>query len=239
MQESHMVGTEFAGETLAPAFKSLCAAGRTGVLTVSSPPTVRTILLQAGQPVFANSNNPDERFNGFLMRNELVSFSDLMRAVELMVRESLRLGEILVREEILDPPRVAQGLQLQVHEIACRALVVREGRLGFSEEPVPAYDDVRFRVPANTLIREAFQTVNGLYRILREIGGTDAVYAPADRFDQEVATAGLSQPETRSLPLFREPRGLAQLCNESVLPDFQVCRLVWTLLTIGAITRLE
>jgi hypothetical protein len=56
---------------------------------------------------------------------------------------------------------------------------------------------------------------------------------------KSLCTAGLTEKESRSLSYFREPKGLVQLCNETSLADFHVCHLVWVLLTIGAITRIE
>jgi hypothetical protein len=233
------VESRLAGESLAPAFKSLCTAGRTGILTVRADQTVRTISLREGRPVFASSNNPDERFNGVLIRHGMVSFTSLMSAVEKMVRESRRLGEILVREKILDAGRVAAALRLQIREILCHALVVCQGRFHFAEQPVPPYDDVAFRMPVNSVIREALRGVAGFHRILDEVGGTGALFVAGERFQEETASASLDPNEIKELPLFHEPKPLAQLCSESRLPDFDTLRLVWILLAIGALSRME
>ncbi len=228
------------GRNLASLVKSLSAAERTGVLTVRAHSVVRTVSLREGQPVFATSNDRDERFNGVLLQKNLVSLPDLMRAVEKMVRESRRLGEILVREGMLTQAKVAEGLRFQITDILCHVLPIRDGDITFSEQPVPPHDDIGFRTPVNSLIREALFRVQAFHRIMEEVGGTSAVFVLSDSWRDEVATAGLSGEQERALDHLSEPCTLDQICERSEgMHDFDVCRLVWVLLTIGAIKRME
>jgi hypothetical protein len=92
----------------------------------------------------------------------------------------------------------------------------------------------------NALIREALFRVQGFHRVMDETGGTSAVYVLADNWRDEVATADLSRDQAASLAYFKDPCSLDQICDRATsLQDFDACRLVWVLLTIGALKRIE
>jgi hypothetical protein len=71
-----------------------------------------------------------------------------------------------------------------------------------------------------------------------EIGGPSATVAPTARFATEIASAGLRPEQAALTPFLEEPREVVQVCASSDLPDFDICRLLWVLLTVGALSRL-
>ena len=69
-------------------------------------------------------------------------------------------------------------------------------------------------------------------------GGPNAVVTPTAEFNAELASTGM-RPEHRELiPLLSEPREILAICAGSELADFDVIRMVWVLLTVGALSRL-
>ena len=232
------IKNELGGRCVAPIFKSLSTAGHTGIFTVQSGPRVQKVLLRGGQPVFAASNDREVRLNGVLIRLGFVTLPDLVRAIERMPKEDRRLGEILVLEGLLDRDRVAEALRIQLHEILYRVLVHQQGQYAFHERSVPQ-EDIGFTPSVNSLIREALFRITTFHRIMDEIGGLSAVYAKTERFDEEVASTGFSSFQRDILPLFEKGMSLEQLCLDATYDDFDVCRFVWVLLSIGALSRLE
>ena len=230
---------ELRGDYLAPVVKSLNTASGTGLLTVRTDEFVLTAVLLAGQPVFAVSNDPADRLDSVLMRRGLVHLPELTRATERMLQEHRRLGEILVDGGLLDRESLAEVLQIQIREILCRMLVLRRGTYSFAEQSVPRHEDIAFALSVNSLIRESFFSVTDFHGILDKIGAWNAVYASSESFLEEAAGCDLTPDQSTILPLFDEPVSLGELCIESAINDFDVCRLVWVLLTVGAISRLE
>jgi cell division ATPase FtsA len=223
----------------AAAFKAVTRRGISGVFSTRSGDITRSIMLKDGRPVFASSTDREERLNGFLLRGGFITLTDLVRGMERMLRENRRLGAVLVEEGLLDKPSLMKALRTQVGEIACSALTAADGSSVFKEQPVSDNVDVGFVTPVNTLIHEALFGVDALHRILDEIGGPSAVYGLTERAEDEVGTIRLGQDEMDVLATFEPHASLEQTCSASQLSDFDTCRLIWVMLTVGALELFE
>jgi hypothetical protein len=138
----------------------------------------------------------------------------------------------------LDEKGVARALRAQVTEIVCRLLTLRSAEISFREQPVADHQEVGFRTPINALIRASFFQVRDVHHVLDEVGGPNAVVAPTAEFTAELATSGLRPEHQDLVPLLSEPREILAICAASDLPDFDVIRMIWALLTVGALSRL-
>ena len=147
-----------------------------------------------------------------------------------------RLGECI--DEVLTLKRLKEALGLQVEEIICRMLVDRHGQYSYWNEQV-THDDIGFDLAPNILIMNALFQISSFHQVIDEIGGLAAVYAKSDRFSEELATMHLSAKQSDLLPLFEDIVGLEQICAKTALNHFEVCRLIWVLLTTGALRRVE
>jgi hypothetical protein len=227
------------GESLALFFKRLCARSRTGVLTLREGGTARAVVLDQGRPVFATSSDREERLNGHLLRLGLVSLADLVMAIDRMLKENRRLGEILIETGLLEEARLKDALAVQVREIICRMLPAADGQFGFHAAAPMGHHAIGFNLQPNALIRESLLRVEGFHRVLDEIGGLTAIFQRTPLWEEEVAAAGLTAPQAEVLSLLDEPSTLLQVCSRSRLTDHATSRLIWVGLAIGALARLE
>jgi len=231
-------GIPLTGHSLAPLLKTAAGEECTGFFTIRTHEAIRTVSLLHGRIVFAGSNDREERLNSVLLRRNLVSLEDLTSAVEIMLRQNRRLGEVLVSRGTLDEKGLVRALRTQVTEIVCRLLTLRAAEIGFRTQPVPDHSDVAYRTPVNALIRASLFQVRDVHHVMDEIGGPTATVAPTALFATEIASSGLRPEHAALIPYLDEPREVVQVCSNSDLPDFDVCRLLWVLLTIGALSRL-
>ncbi|MFQ5669100.1 MAG: DUF4388 domain-containing protein [Acidobacteriota bacterium] len=226
------------GRILAPIFKSLCAAGHSGVLEVRSNGLVLDAILVDGQPVFARSNDREDRLGAVIMRRNALTLPEMVTAVERMLKEKRRLGEILVRDGFLDARGLTEALRCQILEIFCRMLILRQGHVRFRAQAPMDHDRLLVHAP-NELIHQAFFRVRAFYTVLDDIGGLTATYRPTDRFFEELTTVKLPSDQNALIPHLEHPINLHRLCDKAPISGFDVCRLVWVLLVIGALSRLE
>ena len=223
--------------SMARLLKTLERHAETGILTVAQGDLVVNVSTLSGRPMFALSSDEEDRLGGTLLRLGRIDLPGLGDAVRRMLDEECRLGEILVDEGLLDQETLEEALRTQVCDILCRMLRLQGAQCSFREQTL-AYD-IDFNFSVNSLIREAFFRVDAPYRILNETGGLAAAYAKSISFSDEIATVELPPQHSAILPLFDRPVSLRDLCLETDISDLDVCRLVWVLLSIGAITRLE
>lgn len=232
------LGSQLAGYSLAPQLKLAAVEQRTGLFSVRTGSTLRNITILHGRIVFAGSNDREERLNSILLRRGLVSLEDLTGAVSLMLKENRRLGEVLVEQGSLDRQAVTRALRVQMTEIICRLLSLRSAELSFRAQAVPDHADVGYHTPLNALIRASFFQVRDVHHVMDEIGGPSAVVAPTAAFSAETATCGLTPEQQNVVSMLTEPHEIVQICRVSDAADFDICRLVWVLLTVGALYRL-
>jgi hypothetical protein len=231
-------GTQLAASSLAPLLKTTAREGRTGFFTIRTAEALRTISMLDGQVVFAGSNDREERLNSILVRRGMVGLADMSRAVEVMLRDGSRLGEVLIAQGDMDAAGVAKALRVQITEIVCRLLTLRSAEIGFREQAVADHSEVGFRTEINALIRASFFQVRDVHHVLDEVGGPNAVVAPTATFAAELASTGLRPEQQELVPLLTEPREVLAICAACDLPDFDVIRMIWVLLTVGALSRL-
>ena len=127
---------------------------------------------------------------------------------------------------------------MQVTEIVCRLLTLRHADISFRHQAVDDHSECGFGTGVNALIRASFFQVRDVHHVLDEVGGPGAVVAPTAAFAGELAATGLRPEHEALIPLLGEPRDVLSICAESRLPDFDVLRLIWVLLTVGALSRL-
>src|SRR5690349_16031290 len=84
-------------DTMPILFHHLSEARATGFLRVTEGETQKVVQFGEGHVLFASSNQRDDRFSQFLIKSNVVSLKNLMRALEVMIATKDRLGEILVR----------------------------------------------------------------------------------------------------------------------------------------------
>ena len=226
------------GASPAQILKALDSEKASGSLIVETQGHRLTAALRDGQPFFALSTDPEDRLGNLLIRENLVTLAELTQAKEQMLKRQQRLGDVLTADGILSESILGKALRAQAREILHRMLAPGSDRHASLRGEV-AYEDIGFTVPVNALIRGALIRSGAMHRILAEIGGPNARFAPAPAFAAEVGNARFSDAEYDTVALFGKPIGLRQLCARSPLTDFQVCRLAWILLTIRAVTRLD
>jgi len=74
-------------------------------------------------------------------------------------------------------------------------------------------------------------------RIWLAVGRPDIQYQAADGADDMARDLQLTLEEWTLLSNCERPTSLRDLCRASKIRDFEICRLVWALLTLGILKR--
>ena len=226
-------------ETSASAWlRTLGRSQATGELTATQDRLVLRIVIDRGSPIFASSNDVEDRLHGVLLRDDYLSIVQLAECVKLMLRERKRLGSILIRESYMRRKQLERALRIQYARIVCRVLTTPDLSYEFTPGP-PMEEDVVLHGPANSWIRRAFFQVTEYRRILDAIGGISAVYTRTPTFRKEVAEAQFDPDTLRELYSSGVQTTVKDFCDISAFGDFDALRLIWVLLEINAFERTE
>jgi hypothetical protein len=200
----------------------------TGVLTLTHMGVGRSVTVQQGRMVFAASTSPDDRLGELLLRHGHLSLRQLSNASD-AVAPGKRLGAILVEQGVLTPKELVRSVVEHTQEIIYGAFQWTEGQYRLQEGAVPA-ESITLKISTPDIIMEGIRRIDSWVRIKRAIGGLAASFERSP--DYEAILHSLN-------PTLEKLTTLEDLCRESTLSDFEVCRTLWAFKVIGVVRRLD
>lgn len=225
--------------TLPGLLYSVLGRKETGVLTLTGDTTEKSIYIQSGRPVFAASNDRDDRLGPIFFKSGLVSLEGLVGAAERATRENKRLGTVLVETGLIQPHDLVEGVRAQVRNIVCSLFLWTRGRYRYRSGPLPSDEVITLKLSAGDTILEGIRRIESWERIWEAVGGLDAQYQTAPGIEEISRDLTLSLEEWTLLSYCERPALLRELCRVSTLNDFDICRLLWALMTLGIVVRLS
>ena len=217
-------------------FHHLSEARATGYLRVTEGETQKVVQFGEGHVLFASSNQRDDRFSQFLIKSNVVSLKNLMRALEVMIATKDRLGEILVRFKMLTKDEVERWIRFQVREIVYSVFQWTGGRYVFESIP-PSSETIIIGAPGDLIVVEGIRRVESWARIYEEVGGLNTEYLTTREASTITRDLTLRTEERDILQACDSPKTLEEICESSQLGDFEVCQSVWALLILGALMK--
>lgn len=217
--------------------RELFAERWTGTLRLERDGHKIGIVADAGRLVFASSSNPDYRLGPRLLRRGLVTLRQVEDAGRAL-SPGKRFGTVLVEQGILQPKQLAGGVIEQTRDIILLGFRWGSGRFKLEPGP-PAGEAITLDIEAPQLILDGVSQVEAWSRIERGCGGLDARYAvvPGSEPLFNQLTLDVDQSALARAP--KKGRTVEELCAESELNDFEVCRALWAFRVIGLVKRLE
>jgi hypothetical protein len=140
-------------------------ARRSGLILVRQRQHEKSIYLDAGEVVFASSNQAVDRLGECLLRSGAITLEEL-RAAERVFKPGDRFGRVLVECGVLTPRELWNGVRNQVEEIVRSLFGAPNGRLWFWEGDIRPDNVVRLSLETSRLIAEGQQRCAELRRFL-------------------------------------------------------------------------
>ena len=195
------------------------------------------IVADSGRLVFATSSNADYRLGPRLLRRGLITLRQMEEAGR-AISPTKRFGTILVERGILQPKQLAGGVIEQTRDIILLGFRWGSGR--YKLEPgAPAGEAITLDISAPQLILDGVMQVEAWSRIERGCGGLQARYAVVPGSDALFNQLTLDVDHGALARAPKKGREVGELCAESELNDFEVCRALWAYRVIGLVKKLE
>jgi hypothetical protein len=209
----------------------------TGLLTLSHAGVGKSVTVQEGRMVFASSSSPDDRLGELLLRRGKISLQQL-EASSKEVGPGKRLGAALVEAGVLPPKELVRAVVEHTQEIIYSAFLLTEGHYRVQEGP-PSKEVIKLNMSTPDLILEGIRRIDAWSRIQAATGGTSARYERADDYEDVIPQMSLSLEKLGILTALHESRTVGEICADSSLPDFEVCRTLWAFRVVGVVRRLD
>ena len=146
-----------------------------GALSVASGPRVRRIYLDGGDVVFATSEEPEVRLGTYLIRQGTLLEEAVRSAEEMLAGDGVRLGQILLRLELVDQATLEAAVAEQVHAILWGAFEWDSGDVHFEVGPRPDDGPVRLALPIPELIVGGVRRAHSVRRFVERLGSGHSV----------------------------------------------------------------
>jgi len=149
----------------------------TGVLAFTMADEQRSLRLQHGHIVSADTNVREDRMGEVLVRHGLLSQADLKRATGFVLRDKKRLGVVLVELGLLDQAGLEDAVALHVREVLGKIFAWNQGSYEFREAPEgeASQGAVTLRLSTGELILHAARSVQDPDVVRYNLGDIDRV----------------------------------------------------------------
>ena len=146
-----------------------------GALSVSRGNAHRRIYLDNGLVIFATSDESEVRLGNYLIRQGTLPEDAVHSAEATLAGDGIRLGQILVRLELLDQATLEAAVADQVREILWGAFDWEEGEVVFEVGAGRAEETVRIDLPIDEVIVEGIRRAASVRRFVERLGSGQAV----------------------------------------------------------------
>ena len=195
------------------------------------------IVAENGQLVFASSANPDYRLGPCLLRRGAITLRQMEDAGK-AISPGRRFGTVLVENGILESKELVRGVVDQTRDIILLAFQLTRG--SYRLEPgSPAGEPITLDISTPELILEGISQIEAWSRVERGCGGLETRYAVVPGSESLFNQLTLDVDQAALARAARKGRSVEELCAESVLNHFEVCRTLWAFRVIGLVKRLE
>jgi uncharacterized protein DUF4388 len=239
--EFHVRGREgiLSATTFPGLIYSILLQKETGVLTLTDERAEKSVYIQSGSPVFATSNDRDDRLGQIFFKSGRISLENLMSALERSARAKKRLGTVLVEMGLIEPHDLVDAVLRQVKHIICDLFLWTRGSYRYAPGALPSEEMITLKLSAADIVLEGIRRIESWERIWEAVGGLDAQYQTDDEKAAASRDLKLSLEEWTLLSCCEKPAALRDLCRSSGMPDFVICRLLWALMTLGIVKRVS
>ena len=213
-------------------------SGKTGRLHFSNPEGDKTLDLQAGRIVFAESSSQNDGLGQYLLRTGKISLMDYTR-VSKLVQPGKRLGALLVDENVLTAEDLVPAVIGQVRSIVLGLFRRTETWYRFKEEELEQKEPITLGLAVPELILAGVRHVESWRRVSKGVGSLESVYRRAAAREQEWLGSQLDDDVRELIDMLATPTSLKDICARATLPDFEACQSVWAFRTLGWIDLVD
>jgi tetratricopeptide (TPR) repeat protein len=206
---------------------------RTGCLALADRHNFGTIYLDEGQIVYASIVNRRDRLGDILMRSGQVTPEQLQQAIDSQQGDrEHKLGEILVGKGVLTRAELEAYMRVQIEEAVYFLFTWTSGTFNFEAGVRPEREDFLVRISPEALLLEGARRVDEWSLFEKKIPSFDLIFS-VDQQHIGQSAPELSPEQKRLLPLIDGTRDVRQLVEESGMPEFDVGKALFGLITAG------
>ena len=150
-----------------------------GALSIAFGGRERRIYVDGGLVVFATSNEPEVFLGTYLIRQGVLPEDAVRSAEERLAGDGVRLGQILLRLELLDQKSLDSAVAEQVREILWGGFDWEDGEVVFEVGARRSDETIRIDLPIDEVIVAGIRRVRAVRRLIDRLGSGHGLLEPS------------------------------------------------------------
>ena len=217
-----------------PDLLSLIAASRrNGMLVVTRGDEEKSLFFSDGLLIYASSTTERERLGEVLVRERLLDGTEVIKARKIQHNTDERLGTVLISHNFLAPAKLVLALKAQAQEIITSLFQWWSGKFEFVDGDYPYPSSVVVGFNLQALIMEATKTVDDWARIKRVLPDLSLYLGVNSKLAQSTQSVFLQRQEWEMLSLIDGHRHIQEICSLSQYSDLETCEILANLVGRG------
>lgn len=209
-------------------FQDLKVAKKTCAVVFEKDRLVKTVYFKDGDPLFASSNNDNERLGEFLLRQGRITQAQFEAASATVIKTKKKLGAVLFEMGLLSPKALVEQVKLQIKHIILELFGWREGRYRIDERALSSDDIIPLQMQTAPLILEGMQALDWqsirkylppLNARLYSLTGQPIIFQHTD----------LTEDQKNVLSLIDGGKTVEEICVLSGIGDFNALKAIYLL----------
>ncbi|MEO0184802.1 MAG: DUF4388 domain-containing protein, partial [candidate division WOR-3 bacterium] len=221
--------------TLPDVIQLLSYSLRSGCLSVTDGKNFGNIFIKDGRIIYATLLNRKDRLGDILVRKQIIDESILKSALEEQRRTNKRVGEILVEKGHITKEILESELANQIAETIFTMLTWETGYFNFEADLLPGNEEFLVQLSPQELLLEGARRIDEWRKIEKRLPPFETLLA----VKKDYAGVPLTDEEEKVLKLIDGNRTIDDVLKLSEFDFFETCRTIYGLISAGIVEKPE
>jgi len=219
-------------------FYSIYSQKETGVLYVKNKRILKTIYFNQGNIAFAISNQNEDRLGEVLLKEGMISLDQYYES-SARISKSKKQGAILVDMKAIAADDLIKAVTFQVKSILYSVFNFRQGQYIFKLKPGLQGDNIiMLHISIPNTILEALRRISSWQCVETALFQFPMLMRRVFGYGKLIKNMELTSQEYAVLQAVEAPMSVEDICQKSDLPDYDVCHIIWRLLSVALLERI-
>lgn len=227
-------------EASLPDVLQLLAMGdKSGCLSVTDQSSFGYIYFDEGRIIYASLLNRRDRLGDILVREGAVTRDQLEEAIkeQSKTRDGRRLGEILKDQASIDDGTLRRYVKHQIEEAVYHLFTWNHGTFYFEAGQQPEKEPIQVSIDPESLLLEGARRIDEWSQIEKKIPSFELIFTMDPERSSSIASLNLTAEQEKLLPYLDGNHSGWDLVEETALPEFDVGKALYGLLSAGLVRR--
>ncbi|MCX7995739.1 MAG: tetratricopeptide repeat protein [candidate division WOR-3 bacterium] len=208
---------------------------RSGCLSVTDGRNFGNIFIKDGKIIYATLLNRKDRLGDILVRKQIIDEVALKSALEEQKRSNKRIGEILIEKGLITKEILEKELSDQIAETIFTMLTWESGYFNFEADLLPGSEEFLVQLSPQELLLEGARRIDEWRKLEKRLPPFESVLV----VKKEYKDIPLTEEELRVLQLINGERTIDEILKLSEFDFFDTCRTIYALISAGVVEKLE